>query len=98
MIEVSSWGWRETNVDFILSVMGLEGSVCSKDLTKWWWKCLEMGSLIKVEIGKISRGLAWSRMMVGEQHSRWREQHMWMLRGNDFEKAVKAKRDYGLLC
>ena len=30
---------------FILAVMGLEGSVCSKDLTKWWWKCLEMGCL-----------------------------------------------------
>ena len=52
MIEVSSRGWRETNIDFILTVMGLEGSVCSKDLTKWWWKCLEMGSLIKAETGK----------------------------------------------
>ena len=54
--------------------------------------------LFKAETGKISRGLAWSRMMVVEQHSRWREQCMWMLRGNDFEKAIEAKQDCGLLC
>ena len=37
----------------------------------------------------------WSEV---KEHSRWREQCMWMLRGNDFEKAIEAKQDCGLLC